>query len=53
MLLIKTSSVYMEFYRETPCIANRVFFFFFPKTENKRAKQVLSEGLIPVGGGRI
>jgi hypothetical protein len=26
------------------------FFFFFPKTENRKAKQVLSGGYILVGG---
>jgi hypothetical protein len=25
----------------------------FSKTENRKVKQVLSEGLVPVGGGRM
>jgi hypothetical protein len=27
--------------------------FFFTKTENRRAEQVLSGGLVSVGGGRM
>jgi hypothetical protein len=29
----------------------KMSFFFFTETENRKAKQVLSEGLVPVGGG--
>jgi hypothetical protein len=28
-------------------------FYFFAKSENRRAKQVLSEGLVPVGVERM
>jgi hypothetical protein len=29
------------------------FVFFLTKLENRRAKQILSGGLVPVGGGRM
>jgi hypothetical protein len=40
-------------HNETPCIAilNKQKYLFFKKTENRKVKQVLSGGLIPVGGG--
>jgi hypothetical protein len=40
--------------QETPCAAilkQKCFFFSFYKIREQRAEQVLSGGLVPVGGG--
>jgi hypothetical protein len=44
----------MECHKKTPCVQTKKnVILFFTKTENRRAEQILSVGLVPMGGRRM